>query len=141
MKFSHKLSDAMHLLAYLEIFKDKTISSKELADSVNTNPSTIRNLVSNLKASGLVKTSQGKVLTKLVIPASEISMYDVYCAINMEHRLLHLDLDTNKDCIVGSNIASVLDGFYDDIEQAAFEKMKLVSVKDVVNEINNKIIS
>ena len=47
MKFSYKLSDAIHILAYLEIFKDGDRSSRQIAASIEANPSVVRSLMSN----------------------------------------------------------------------------------------------
>ena len=34
MKYSYKLSDAIHLLSYLDIYKDGDLSSKAIANSI-----------------------------------------------------------------------------------------------------------
>ena len=39
MKYSHRLSDAVHILTYLEIYHGQKISSQDLAASVDANPS------------------------------------------------------------------------------------------------------
>ena len=49
MKFSHKLSDAVHLLVYIEIFPDDDLSSRAIARSIVTNPSMVRSLMMDLR--------------------------------------------------------------------------------------------
>lgn len=49
MKFSHKLSDAVHLLTYIEIFPDDDLSSRAIARSIVTNPSMVRSLMMDLR--------------------------------------------------------------------------------------------
>ena len=46
MKYSHRLSDAVHILVYLEILG--SASSSTIADSVNSNPSLIRRLIARM---------------------------------------------------------------------------------------------
>lgn len=134
MKFSYKLSDAVHILAYLEIFKDGDLSSRQIAASIESNPSVVRNLMSKLRLAGLITTKQGAAKTTLAKAPEEISLYDVYRAINME-RLLHVDPKTNPDCPIGRNIQSVLDETYNEIEAAAFEKMRLTSLAMIIAKL------
>lgn len=50
MKYSIQFSDAIHILAYIEIFKNTNLLSSEIiAGSVKTNPANIRKIMSNLK--------------------------------------------------------------------------------------------
>ena len=51
MKYSHRLSDAVHILTYIgatEIVEDD-LSSRAIAGSINSNPSLVRRLMSSLK--------------------------------------------------------------------------------------------
>lgn len=134
MKFSYKLSDAIHILAYLEIFKDGDRSSRQIAASIEANPSVVRSLMSNLRTAGLIVTRQGAAGANLAKNPAEINLYDVYQAIDMQ-RLLHVDPKTNPNCPVGANIQTVLDQVYTAAEQAAFAKLKDTSLADVIAAI------
>ncbi|GET10685.1 Rrf2 family transcriptional regulator [Ligilactobacillus agilis] len=134
MKFSYKLSDAIHILAYLEIFKDGDRSSRQIAASIEANPSVVRSLMSNLRTAGLIVTRQGAAGANLAKSPAEINLYDVYQAIDMQ-RLLHVDPKTNPNCPVGANIQTVLDQVYTAAEQAAFAKLKDTSLADVIAAI------
>ena len=134
MKFSYKLSDAIHILAYLEIFKDGDRSSRQIAASIEANPSVVRSLMSNLRTAGLIVTRQGAAGANLAKSPAEINLYDVYQAIDMQ-RLLHIDPKTNPNCPVGANIQTVLDQVYTAVEQAAFAKLKDTSLADVIAAI------
>ncbi|GET06876.1 Rrf2 family transcriptional regulator [Ligilactobacillus agilis] len=134
MKFSYKLSDAIHILAYLEIFKDGDRSSRQIAASIEANPSVVRSLMSNLRTAGLIVTRQGAAGANLAKSPAEINLYDVYQAIDMQ-RLLHIDPKTNPNCPVGANIQTVLDQVYTAAEQAAFAKLKDTSLADVIAAI------
>ena len=61
MKYSHKFSDAIHILVYLAIYKDGDLSSKAIAASVEANASVIRNLMSDVRKAGLIEIRQGVV--------------------------------------------------------------------------------
>ncbi|MBD5429255.1 Rrf2 family transcriptional regulator [Lactobacillus sp.] len=135
MKYSYKLSDAIHLLSYLDIYKDGDLSSKAIAKSIESNPSLIRQLMSNLRKAGIIETQKGKANPSLAKDPQDISIYDVYQAINMDHDLLHIDPKTNPDCIVGSNIQDTLNRYYADIQDIAYLRMKQISLADIIGDI------
>ena len=138
MRYSYKLSDAVHILAYLEIFADEDHSSVAISKSINSNPSLVRSLMSNLRKANLIETKQGLADTKLTRDPADISLYDVFQAIEMNHDLLHVDPKTSMNCQVGSRIQGVLDQQYRAVEEAAFEKMKSISLKEIIDGIVNK---
>ncbi|QNQ82212.1 Rrf2 family transcriptional regulator [Lactobacillus sp. PV037] len=135
MKYSYKLSDAIHLLSYLEIYKDGDLSSKAIARSIESNPTLVRQLMSDLRNAGIIATQKGKAGAKLLKSPKDINIYDIYCAINMDHNLLHVDPKTNPACVVGSNIQDTLNESYQEIEIAAFNKMKQISLSDIIANI------
>ena len=135
MKYSYKLSDAVHLLSYLHIYQDGDLSSKAIADSIESNPSVVRQLMSDLRTAGLIGTRKGAAEPRLAKKPREINLFDIYQAINMDHDLLHVDPKTNLKCIVGGNIQASLEKYYDQIQAAAFNEMKQISLADVIDDI------
>ena len=51
-----------------------------------------------LKNASLISNTQGQANACLTKPADEITMLDVYRAVEGEKPLLHLDIDTNPEC-------------------------------------------
>lgn len=135
MKYSHKLSDAIHILAYLIIYKDADLSSKAIAASIESNASVVRNLMSDLRKAGLITTQPGSATTTLSVEPNKITIFDVFQAINMDHDLLHVDPKTNPQCIVGGNIQDALNVYYDDIQQTAFQRMKEITIQAITDDI------
>ena len=135
MKFSHKLSDAVHLLAYIEIFPDDDLSSRAIARSIVTNPSMVRSLMMDLRKAGLLKTKQGSAEPELAKKPEEISLYDIFAAVDMDHHLLHVDEDTEQKCPVGGNIQGPLAKASAEVEEAAFAKMREISLQEIVDQI------
>ncbi|MBT9024183.1 Rrf2 family transcriptional regulator [Lactobacillus delbrueckii] len=138
MKFSHKLSDAVHLLAYIEIFPDDDLSSRAIARSIVTNPSMVRSLMMDLRKAGFLKTKQGSTEPELAKKPEEISLYDIFAAVGMEHHLLHVDEDTEQKCPVGGNIQGPLAKAYAEVEEAAFAKMREISLREIVDQIKEE---
>lgn len=135
MKYSHKLSDAVHILAYVDIYQDGDLSSKMIAGSVESNPSLIRRLMSLLKKADLLSTQSGTVAPKLARPASEISLLDVYQALDEENNLLHIDPKTNPNCVVGGNIQEVLNSAYQQVQNSAEDKMREITLQNIIDDI------
>ncbi|MBT8909622.1 transcriptional regulator [Lactobacillus delbrueckii subsp. bulgaricus] len=138
MKFSHKLSDAVHLLTYIEIFPDDDLSSRAIARSIVTNPSMVRSLMMDLRKAGFLKTKQGSAEPELAKKPEEISLYDIFAAVGMEHHLLHVDEDTEQKCPVGGNIQGPLAKAYAEVEEAAFAKMREISLREIVDQIKEE---
>lgn len=135
MKYSHKLSDGVHILAYVDIYRDGDLSSAAIARSIESNPSLVRRLMSRLVKAGLLKSQPGAVAPILGRPAAAISLYDVYCAVEDNHNLLHVDEKTNPQCVVGGNIQDTLNDVYAEIQNTAERKMASVSLQQIIDDI------
>lgn len=136
MKYSTKYSDAIHILAYLEIYKGTDLTSDTIAASVETNPAYVRRIMSDLRSSGLIESQRGKADPRLARDTHEITLFDIYCSIDKDSRLLHIDKKTNPDCIVGGNIQEVLNETYDSIQRKAEEEMKRITLADIIEKIS-----
>lgn len=136
MKYSHRFSDAIHILTYIgasDIVEDD-LSSRAIAVSINSNPSLVRRLMSSLKTAGLITSVPGKAEVALSRPQSEITLLDVYRAIE-EPDLIHVDEETNQRCPVGANIQQALHKAYDQVQQQAEQQLNAITLQDVVNDV------
>lgn len=138
LKYSHKLSDAVHILAYLDIFHDGDLSSRAIAASIESNPSVVRALSSDLRKAGLLSSQQGVAKAELAKNPAEISLYDIFMAINADHNLLHIDPKTNPKCVVGGNIQAVLTDAYEQVENQAFAAMKKITLQAIIDQIKTR---
>ena len=64
MKYSTKLSDAVHIMAFIAIHQEYDLSSTVIADSIQTNPAFVRQIMMKLKKAGLMSSIVGQFLTK-----------------------------------------------------------------------------
>lgn len=136
MKYSYKLSDAIHILSYIYIYQNGDLSSRAIANSIESNPSIVRALMSDLREANLIITHKGTAKPELAKQPEEIKLLDVYQALNMvDHNLLHIDPKTNPRCIVGGNIQESLNRFYDQIQAAAYQEMEQISLADIISDI------
>ncbi|GFZ27518.1 Rrf2 family transcriptional regulator [Lactobacillus corticis] len=139
MKYSHKLSDAIHIMVYLDMFQDGDLSSRAIASSVNSNASVVRSLMSSLRAAKLIQSKQGIAGAKLTKPAAQINLYEIYRAVEGEQQLLHVDPKTNPNCVIGGNIQTVLEAEYQRIANQAFAEMKRISLQDIIDGIKRQV--
>ncbi|MFC6259400.1 Rrf2 family transcriptional regulator [Levilactobacillus fujinensis] len=135
MRYSHRLSDAVHILAYIDIYHESDLSSVAIAASVESNPALVRRLMVALRRAGLLTTQQGTATPRLARDPDTISLLDVYHAVEEDGKLLHVDDKTNPKCIVGGNIQATLRGAYDDVQRAAEAKMVQISLASLINDI------
>ena len=129
MKYSTRLSDAVHILVLISENKDGTLSSSDIATSVYTNPSYVRQLMSRLRNSGIISSVRGLATPTLIKEASHITLLDIYKAVEGDKPLLHLDTHTNPECGVGMDIQFALADYYDRIQQDAEHSMQGISLQ------------
>ena len=95
MKYSTRLSDAVHIAAFIHLNPTQDLSSGAIAHSIQTNPSYVRQLMSALKRAGLLHGTRGQAAPSLSRAPSAITLLDIYRAVEGDKPLLHLDTHTN----------------------------------------------
>lgn len=136
MRISTRFSDSIHILAFIETYKGKIpLTSENIASSIETSPVVVRRLMSKLRSAGLIQTVHGSADPKLIRGPKDISLYDVFLAVEDERHLFTIDPKTNPECIVGGNIQDTLRGFYAQAETAAKAKLAATSLQDVLDTI------
>lgn len=135
MRYSHKLSDAVHILAYIEIYHEGDLSSTAIAQSIESNPGLVRRLMAALRSAGLLATQQGTATPTLTRAPAAISLLDIYRAVEPDATLLHVDDKTNPQCIVGGNIQDTLRAAYDQVQRAAEDQLAVITLASLIADI------
>lgn len=136
MRYSYKFSDAIHLLAYLVVYRDGDRSSKAIANSIEANPSAVRKLMTDLRQAGLIRTQAGRAQPTLAKQPRQITLLAIYQALQMDHHLFHVDPATNPHGKVGKAIQPILADYYRQVETAAFQRLASITLADIVAKIN-----
>lgn len=139
MSISSRFSVGIHILSLLEVNKTGVNSSEAIANSVNTNPVVIRRIMGMLKSAGLVKIKPGVAGAELARKLSDITLFDVYKAVNVvnENELFSIHENPNPDCPVGKQLQETIEPIFI-LAQSALEKvLQGVTIEDVVNNFNN----
>ncbi|KYG26080.1 Rrf2 family transcriptional regulator [Alkalihalobacillus trypoxylicola] len=140
MSISSRFSVGIHILSLLELNKDEVTSSAFLAASVNTNPAVIRKLIGMLKKADLIEVHPGIAGAKLKRNLADISLFDVYKAVNVvqEKELFSIHENPNPNCSVGRNIQGTVEQIFTAAQFAMEKVLKNVTLEDVVKEISAK---
>ena len=141
MKYSTRVSDAVHILAFIALDPKGSLSSGSIAESIHTNPGCVRQLMSSLRKADLLFSIKGHPKPALARQPSAITLLDVYKAAEGEKPLLHLDTHTNPECGVGIYIQLSLQGCFDQIQAKAEEEMQKITLQDILDRYRKKLLS
>ena len=138
MQITSKFTIAAHIIAAIDYFKDsEKVTSNFLAGSVGANPVIVRNVMGNLKESGIIAISQGKSGISLAKELSKITFYDVYKAVDCvdDSGLFHFHENPNINCPVGRNIHSAMDEKLQRVQSIMENELSRITMADVVTDV------
>ena len=131
---------AVHILTFLQTQKGEPATSELIASSVNTNPSLIRRLLSQLARAGLTTsqmgTGGGALLAK---PAERITLLDVYRTVDEDRDVIPLHPAPNPRCPVGRNIHAVLEGRIEAAERALQEELARTTIAELAGDLDRRV--
>ena len=136
MSGNSRFAVSVHVLAYLAFKQGQAVSSAEIASSVNTNPVTIRRLLILLQRAHLVaahKGAQGGFF--LTSSAENITLREVYRAVEPAADFGMATFDPNKRCPVGNKIAAVLEKTFSKAQAQMEAELAAVSIADIHREL------
>lgn len=139
MKYPTKLSDAVHILAFLALHPGANLTSERIAESVQTNPAYVRQLMSALRKGGLLTSVKGHPRPALAREPAQITLLDAYRAVEGNKPILHQDTHTNPVCGVGVNIQLVLADCYQEVQKSAEEKMQSITLAEILDRYGRKL--
>ena len=139
MKYSTKVSDAVHILAFIQLNPTGSLSSSSIAESVRTNPGCVRQLMSALRKAGLLSSVQGHPRPSLTREPTAVTLLDIYKAVEGDKPLLHLDTHTNPECGVGIYIQLSLQDYFDQIQKTAEDEMQRITLQAILDRYQEKV--
>lgn len=136
MTKDQRLSTAIHILAAMAFMAPAGLRSRELARSLRANPSFVRRILSRLSKAGLVRSERGSRLgNRLARPAGQITVKDVYLALDRTRFFKSFEKKPFKDCPISCGMRSALDRIYRDLEKDLLKKMQRISIRKIVASI------
>ena len=135
MKTSAQFSLSVHAMLMIACFPNEKITSEIVAESAGCNPVIIRNAFIKLRRAGLLTPKSGKGRNTLTRPAEEISLWDIYSAIEGDQAGLPVRVHDTAACPVGSRVCRILSGHIADAAGAMRRALERVSLADLRDEI------
>ncbi|MDR1165566.1 MAG: Rrf2 family transcriptional regulator [Deltaproteobacteria bacterium] len=133
MRLSVKVSLATHILLATHFFAGTArITGKILTLSTGGNPVVIRTIVLALKKAGILEVTRGAAGgTRLKRPPEEITLYDIYRAVDSESLELSLKgihAHSSPVCPIGQRIVPIMSEAYGKLAEAIRGEMSKVSL-------------
>ncbi|MBS5931951.1 MAG: Rrf2 family transcriptional regulator [Clostridiales bacterium] len=135
--YSTKYAVSIHILSLIASKKGKSITSDYIAESVNTNPALVRRLMSGLKKAGLIQTQTKIGVTGLMKNPEEISLLEIFKAVEDRQDLFAIHSNTNTACPVGAKIGCVLEHVNEKIQSSFEEELGSLHLSNILDGLGN----
>lgn len=133
MSTSSRFAVAVHVLTLMAWSDEECLKSDQLAVSVNTNPVVIRRMLCELAEDKLVISHTGSTGgTRLARNPQQISLLDVYRAVETADVFSLHPKHPDRSCPVGSTIGTVLKDVRTEIDSAIEHVLAGITIDDVV---------
>ena len=142
MQITSKFTVAVHILTCIDIFGGQMrVTSDFLSGSTGVNAVIVRNVLGQLRNAGIVETRQGSGGAHLAKALDEITLYDIYKAVDCvdDEGLFHFHENPNADCPVGRNIHKAMDDRLQTAQSALENELKKTTLAEIVAD-TKKII-
>lgn len=136
MAYNSRFAVAIHTLSLLDSTEGR-ITSELIAGSVNTNPVVIRRMISLLTKAGILRTQPGVAGAQLTRPSSEITLLDIYRAVQNDSRddLFAIHENPNPNCDIGRNIQQELEQVFARAQRAMEGELEQITLRQVTTDL------
>jgi Rrf2 family protein len=140
MAVNTQFSIAVHLLVGVACgCNEQGVTSGHLAESVNTSPSFVRRTLAKLSKSGLIETATGKAgACWLAKDAKQISLLDIYKAVDAPKAFFVHDYSEQKSCFVSCHIKTALEKALAKTQKALENSLAEISLAQIVSDVKKK---
>lgn len=133
MPTSSRFAVATHVLTVIASDDARAHRSEDLAIGARTNPTVIRRILQMLNRAGLTRSKLGagggSVLAR---PATEISLADIYRAVEDEALFTMPRCAPDASCVIGANIGAMVKAATARAEHAMIGELARTSIGDLV---------
>ena len=138
MAANSRLTIGVHVLTWMALAQRRglrQLTSEQVAASVNTNPVIIRRSLGDLRRAALVDVRHGTGAGwSLAREPEDISLLDVYEAVEPSPLFGMHHTEPNLECPVGRGIRPTLGSIYDAVELSMRRGLGRISIADVLRE-------
>ena len=136
MPSSSRFAVAIHILTLMARARQEPLKSEQVASSVNTNPVVIRRILCALARAQLVTSQTGAAGgSKLSRKPGQITLLEVYRAVEAGDIFSLHRQPPNRQCFVGMNIETVLEGVLDEVGTAIEGVLSKITIEHVLKRL------
>ena len=136
MATNTQFSIAVHVMAGLGAYRDRTVTTTDLAESVNATASFVRRTVSKLAKAGLVETSLGKGgECRLARDPSKIFLVEIYRAVEAPKAFAIHTYPVQKSCKVSTNIKASLGKALDSVQRSTEASLAKINLAKIIADL------
>lgn len=142
MRVSTRFPIAVHALMMISALSgQRKVNSDLVSDSTGVNAVIIRNIFTLLKKAKLISVSPGPGGTTLAKIPEQISLWDIYVAVETEKTedIFKFHENLSPYCPVSSNIYEILYSHLDDAVTALKEELSGVTLADLIIELHQRV--
>ena len=130
---------AAHIMAALAYKHGEEISSRTLAESVNTDPTFVRKSLSKLSKAGLVVTKRGKSGASMLSRSPRrITLLDIYRASAAPAAFAIHSYPVDKRCPVSCHLKECMSGVLSQAQSSFERSLAKITLADLVGQIRHK---
>jgi Rrf2 family protein len=136
MGTSTRFAVGVHLLTALAASPGKAVRSEDIAESASTNPVVVRRLFSLMTSAGLIRARLGPGGGfELARPASDITLRDVFAALESGELFSEHRSPPSASCPVGAYILPVLREATAPAVEALQEELARATIADIATAV------
>lgn len=136
MPANSRFAIAVHILTLMAHAHEEPLKSEEVACSVNTNAVVIRRILCALSKAGLVISQPGASGgTRLARRPSEITLLEVYRAVDAGSVFALHPQPPNANCPIGMNIEVSLDAILEEVELGVERVLEKITIEKVLKRV------
>jgi len=142
MRVSTRFPIAVHAMMMISALSSKRrVNSDFISESTGVNAVIIRNIFSQLKKANLITVSPGPGGTTLSKSPEQISLWDIYAAIESDKTedIFKFHENPSPHCPIGSNIYELLFSHLDDAVTALKDSLSQVSLAVLLTDLLEKL--
>lgn len=142
MRVSTRFPIAVHALMMISALSgQRKVNSDFVSESTGVNAVIIRNIFIQLKKASLISVSPGPGGTTLAKSPEQISLWDIYVAVEVERTedIFKFHENISPNCPIGSNIYELLFSHLDDAVMALKKELSGVTIADLINELHQRV--
>ncbi|CAL9674438.1 MULTISPECIES: RrF2 family transcriptional regulator [unclassified Streptomyces] len=133
---SSRSAVAIHALAMLAHRRGGSLTSAEIADSLESNPVLVRRILGRLRDAHLVRSTEGRGGGwSLARSPRDITLYDAYAVVEEGRIFSRHPHPPSGACVIGRNIGNLLETEFQSAERALEEQLGRTTIAALLQQI------